>query len=130
MRAAFRIEVKRKQRRSDGTVSLEGQRFELPSRYRHLSEVHLRYARWDLSRVDLIDDRSGAILCPVSPLDKAANADAQRRPVEPTDTAPDATPATGIAPLMKQLLADYAANGLPPAYLPLTTDTTEPKEPT
>ena len=130
LRAAFRIEVKRKQRRSDGTVSLEGQRFELPSRYRHLSEVHLRYARWDLSRVDLVDDRSGAILCPVRPLDKAANADAQRRPVEPTDTAPDATPATGIAPLMKQLLADYAANGLPPAYLPLTTDTTEPKEPT
>ena len=130
LRVAFRIEVKRKQRRSDGTVSLEGQRFELPSRYRHLSEVHLRYARWDLSRVDLVDARSGAILCPVRPLDKAANADAQRRPIEPTDTAPAATPVTGIAPLMKQLLADYAASGLPPAYLPLTPDTTEPKEPT
>ena len=55
LRAAFRIEVKRKQRRSDGTVSLDGQRFEIPSRYRHLSEVSLRYARWDLSCVDLID---------------------------------------------------------------------------
>lgn len=58
LRAAFRIEVQRKQRRSEGTLSLEGQRFELPSRYRHLSEVHLRYARWDLSRVDLVDARS------------------------------------------------------------------------
>lgn len=128
LRAAFRIEVKRKQRRSDGTVSLEGQRFELPSRYRHLSEVHLRYARWDLSRVDLVDARSGAILCPVRPLDKAANADAQRRPIEPTDTAPRAAPASGIAPLLKQMIADYAATGLPPAYLPLINET-EPKEP-
>jgi len=35
LRAAFRIEVKRLQRRSDGNVSLDGQRFEIPSRYRH-----------------------------------------------------------------------------------------------
>lgn len=118
LRAAFRIEVKRKQRRSDGTVSLDGQRFELPSRYRHLSEVHLRYARWDLSRVDLVDTRSGAVLCPVRPLDKAANADAQRRRVEPTNAAPSVASESGVAPLLKQMIADYAATGLPPAYLP------------
>ena len=116
LRRAFRIEVKRKQRRSDGTVSLAGQRFEIPSRYRHLSEVHLRYARWDLSRVDLVDARSGTVLCPVRPLDKAANADALRRRVEcASEPAP---PAAGIAPLLKQMIADYAATGLPPAYLP------------
>jgi len=40
---------KRKQRRSDGTASLDGQRFEIPSRYRRLDEIHLRYARWDLT---------------------------------------------------------------------------------
>ena len=118
LRAAFRIEVKRRQRRSDGTVSLDGQRFELPSRYRHLTEVHLRYARWDLSRVDLIDARSGTVLCPVRPLDKAANADALRRRLAPLTPQPSATPATGIAPLLKKMIADYAATGLPPAYLP------------
>ena len=119
LRAAFRIEVKRKQRRSDGTVSLEGQRFELPSRFRHLSEVSLRYARWDLSRVDLVDARSGAILCPVRPLDKAANADALRRRIEPANAEPSvASTATGVAPLLKRMIADYAATGLPPAYLP------------
>jgi putative transposase len=117
LRAAFRIEVKRRQRRSDGTVSLEGQRFEIPSRYRNLSEVHLRYARWDLSRVDLIDARSGTILCPVRPLDKAANADALRRRVDLTNSS-SPMPAAGIAPLLKQMIADYAATGLPPAYLP------------
>ena len=35
LRAAFRLEVTRQQRRSDGTVSLEGRRFEVPVRYRH-----------------------------------------------------------------------------------------------
>lgn len=118
LRAAFRLEVKRRQRRSDGTVSLEGQRFEIPSRYRHLGEVHLRYARWDLSRVDLIDARSGTILCPVRPIDKAANAAGLRRMLEPLSDEPTAHGACGIAPLLKQMIADYAATGLPPAYLP------------
>jgi putative transposase len=118
LRAAFRIEVKRLQRRSDGTVSLDGQRFEIPSRYRHLAQVHLRYARWDLSRVDLIEPRSGHILCPVRPLDKAANADALRRRLDPATPELSAMPTTGIAPLLKKMIADYAATGLPPAYLP------------
>jgi putative transposase len=122
LRAAFRIEVKRRQRRCDGTVSLEGQRLEIPSRYRQLSEVHLRYARWDLSRVDLIDARTGTILCPVRPIDKTANADAQRRRLEAAIAEP-LPPPGGIAPLLKQMIADYAATGLPPAYVP--TDDTE-----
>jgi transposase InsO family protein len=125
LRAAFRIEVKRKQRRSDGTVSLDGQRFEIPSRFRHLSELHLRYARWDLSRVDLVDARSGAVLSPVRPLDKAANAEALRRRVAPMNAEASVTAATGIAPLLKQMIADYAATGLPPAYLP-TADKDDP----
>jgi len=116
--AAFRVEVVRRQRRSDGTVSLAGARFEIPAAYRHLVSVHLRYARWDLTRVDLVDPRTGAILCPVRPLDKSANADGQRRRLAPAaiDLAP--LPPAGIAPLLRELLAEYAATGLPPAYLP------------
>ena len=123
LRAAFRIEVKRKQRRSDGTVSLDGQRFEIPSRYRCLDHIHLRYARWDFSRVDLIDARTGQILCPIRPLDKAANADALRRRLDQARTSDQSVmPAAGIAPLLKQMMADYAATGLPPAYLPTEKD--------
>ena len=116
--AAFRIETARRQRRSDGTVSLAGRRFEIPAAYRHLPLVHLRYARWDLTAVDLVDARSGTILCAVRPLDKSANADGQRRALP--RVAQDAVPiaATGIAPLLRQLLTEYAATGLPPAYLP------------
>ena len=116
---AFRIEVARRQRRSDGTVSLAGQRFEIPRAYRQLANVQLRYARWDLSQVDLVDARTGAVLCAVHPLDKSANADGHRRVL--TRVAQNAVPMTpgGIAPLLRQLLADYAATGLPPAYLPV-----------
>jgi hypothetical protein len=59
-------------------------------------------------------------LCALYPLDKAANADGHRRrlpPAAPAGRELPTTPAT-IAPLLRQLLADYAATGLPPAYLP------------
>jgi hypothetical protein len=121
LRAAFCLHVQRRQRRSDGTVSLEGRRWEIPTAYRHLRDVQLHYARWDLSRVELVDERSGAVLCAVYPLDKAANADGQRRRLQPLGPErPDLSPLapTAMAPLLRQLLAEHAATGLPPAYLP------------
>ena len=122
LRDAFRVEVPRRARRCDGTLSLGGTRFEIPSRLRHLSEVHVRYARWDFSRVDLVDPRTGAILCAIQPLDKAANADGQRRRLTTVSTQASPLPSTGMAPLLRELLAEYAATGLPPAYLPSTED--------
>jgi transposase InsO family protein len=121
LRAAFRMELTRTQRRSDGTVSLNGQRFEIPARYRHMKQVHLRYARWDLSAIDLIDARRGSLLCAVYPQDKSANASGRRRalPPKPEHTPP---PQSGMAPLLRQLMAQYAATGLPPAYLPTDQD--------
>ena len=123
---SFCIEVARRQRRSDGTVSLGGNRFEIPARYRHLEYVNLRYARWDLSRVGLVDGRTGVTLCQILPLDKSANASGQRRALSATDVdlspvAPKALPA-----LMTQLLADYAATGVPPAYLAMPESNTSP----
>lgn len=120
--ASFRIEVARRQRRSDGTVSIDAKRFEIPSRYRHLEQVHLRYARWDLSRIDLVDPRTGAILCPVKPQDKSANASGARKRLAPAAVDLSPTPPKGLPALMTELLADYAATGMPPAYLPTNTD--------
>ncbi len=118
LREAFRIKVRRRLRHSDGTVSLEGRRYEIPSRLRHLQDCHLCYARWDLSSVDLIDERTHVVLCAVHPLDKSANSDAQRRTMDRLGPDLSPLPATTMAPLMRQLLADHAATGLPPAYLP------------
>jgi putative transposase len=124
LRDAFRLQTKRRQRHSDGTISLEGKRFEVPVRYRHFREVSIRYARWDLARVDLVDDRSGTILAPIYPLNKTANADGRRAVIEPGGTdapQPDQRrTASELAPLLNRILQDYSATGMPPAYLPKT----------
>jgi putative transposase len=125
LRRAFRCKVKRTQRRSDGTVRLEGTRLEIPARYRHLQHVWLRYARWDLGLVDLIDEASGKVLCALYPLDKAANASTPRRPLDAVSAPTSVAPAgSGPAPLLKKLMAQYCATGLPPAYIPTTSEQT------
>jgi putative transposase len=124
LRQAFRLEATRRQRLSDGTISLEGVRFEVPARFRHFRDVVVRYARWDLARVDLVDARQGTLLAPLYPLDRTANADGRRALVAPAsaDAATADPPRAGALPaLLQQLLADYAATGLPPAYLPQRT---------
>jgi len=127
LRLAFMRTVRRKQRKSDGTLILEARRFEVPSRFRHLKDLTVRYATWDLSRVFLIDPESGTVLSRVYPLDKAANADGRRRSLEPRTPAPGgAGIEPTMAPLMKQLLSDYAATGLPFAYLPKDEEEDEP----
>jgi putative transposase len=119
LRRAFRMEQRRKQRISDGTITVEGKRFELPTRYRTLPHPTVRYARWDLSTVDLVDPRTGKHLCVLLPQDKEKNAEGRRRALDPIVTEVAPPPAPGIAPLLKKFMADYAATGLPPAYVPL-----------
>lgn len=115
----FCNEVKRKQRRSDGTLILNGCRFEIPNQYRHLDVLHVRYARWDLRTAILVDPHSNMCLTTLYPQDKAANADGVRRTLIPAENKiHHETPSSGIAPLLKALMAEYAATGLPPAYLP------------
>lgn len=125
LRRAFRCRVTRRQRRSDGTLSLQGKRFEIPSRYRHLERVLVSYSRWDLSQVELLDPHTLAPLCRLYPLDKSANASGRRRRLEPAGPvqAIDPAPADNtLPPLLRKLLADYAATGKPPAYLPKDDD--------
>ncbi len=140
LRAAFRLETSRRQRQSDGTISLAGVRLEIPARYRHFRDVTVRYARWDLGRIDLVDPTSGTILTPIYPLDRRANADGHRKAVEPeggvepetgddseADDDSDASDKptgtgqrsdNGLPPLLKKILQEYSATGTPPAYLP------------
>jgi hypothetical protein len=132
LRLAFCQETSRKQRRSDGTISLDGIRFEIPSRFRHLSRIPVRYASWDLARVHLVDPRTSTVLARLYPLDRTRNADGLRRSLQPiANRAPDQAVSENhesIAPLLRQLLEDYSATGLPPAYLPQTPQTTMKEE--
>ena len=91
----------------------------------------IRYATWDLSQVVLCDERSGTVLCRIYPVDKLKNADGRRRSLGAIAQADAATTAmvapapaeAGMPPLLRRLVAEYAATGLPPAYLPKGEDT-------
>ena len=118
---AFTAQVHRKQRKSDGTVSIASRRFEVPAQYRHLQSLTLRYTRWDLSRVLLVDTHTNHCIATLYPQDKSANAQGLRRQfsdVKSTENTTETSTESGIAPLLKHLMAEYAATGLPPAYLP------------
>jgi putative transposase len=118
LRLAFTRTDRRTQRKSDGTVTIEGRRFEVPNRYRHLSSFEVRFASWDLTQVHLVDERTGKVLCRLFPQDKTQNASGLRRPLEPVSAPPITTPpATGMAPLLQKLLEQQAETGLPPPYL-------------
>jgi len=117
LKRAFRAQVSRKQRRSDGTVTVDGVRYEVPSAYRTLTRVHLRHARWDRAIVELVDGRTGRHLADLYPLDKQGNADGRRRIVGPVTPDSPIEPRGGMAPLPSKLMADYSATGMPPAYV-------------
>lgn len=113
---AFCRQTNRKLRRSDLTFSLEGKRFEVPSQYRHLELLHIRYATWNLSNIMLMDQHTSMVLCMLYPQDKSENASGIRRVLAiPNQVIPETE--VGMAPLLKDLIAQYAATGLPPAYL-------------
>lgn len=116
LRDAFRIERPRKQRRSDGTCTIEGVRFEIPAQYRHIEQIRVRYARFDLSRASMVDPNTGVELCRLRPLDKQRNADGHRAQLCPVTT--EAIAPSGIAPHLSRLMARYEQSGRPPAYLP------------
>jgi transposase InsO family protein len=133
LRAAFRAEVARKQRRGDGTITVLGVRFEIPSRYRHLETVHVRVARWDLSRVTMVDPRHGTVLAELHPLDRHRNADGHRKVVDPARVLDTPPAESGMAPAMARLLERAEQSGLPPAYIPLPAppadaDTTQDRD--
>jgi hypothetical protein len=66
----------------------------------------------------LLDPRSETTLTRLFPLDKAKNADGIRRPRAAMRPDQDPPQPSGIAPLLRKLMGDYAATGLPPAYIP------------
>jgi len=119
LRLAFTRRITRKPRQSDATVVVDGIRYELPVRFAHLSSVVLRAPSWDKSNMILVDQKTDAPLTRLLPQDKTRNASGMRRSVHNTDTAtpPVSSENQPIPALLKKWLTDYAATGLPPAYL-------------
>lgn len=130
LRFSFTAVEPRSQRTSDGTLQIKGVRFEVPSRFRHIKRLAVGYKSWDLSMAYLVDGRTGDNLGRILPQDKTKNAAGSRRglepvqPSEPVDPSPDSD-TESLPPLMRRLLSDYAATGLPSAYLPREEINTE-----
>lgn len=117
LRMAFRHRIVRRQRRTDNTISIEGTRFEIPAAYRTLKDIVAEYASWDLSLVHLVDPKSGSPLCRLFPINKSANANSERRRLNaPPDNNTNLS--SEEPELLKKLLEDFAATGLPAAFIP------------
>ena len=118
LQLAFTRQVLRTQRQSDCSITVDGVRFELPSRYRTLTRVKVRYTSWDMSRLALMDTAGDAVLATLIPQDKQANASGLRRTVEPVTTLPvDTVENKPLPALVCKWMEDYAETGLPPAFL-------------
>lgn len=115
---AFMRDEKRLLRSSDCTISLGGKRFEVPSQYRHLRELVVRYASWDLSRVYLVDRQSGKILSKIFPLDKVANSISGRKSMEVIKLAPTNSDEDALPPLLQAMYQDHLDAGDIATYLP------------
>jgi hypothetical protein len=74
-----------------------------------------------LSMAYLVDKRTDDLLARIYPQDKTKNAHGDRHTLEPVcqdQLPPQKSDPDPIPPLLRKILADYTATGLPPAYLP------------
>jgi hypothetical protein len=120
LRLAFTRRITRRPRRSDATVVVDGIRYELPFRFAHLPSVILRAPGWDKSQMVLVDPDTDAPLARLLPQDKTKNASGKRRLIQPNGNTAAPVPSTDrpLPALLRKWMADYAATGLPPAYIP------------
>lgn len=118
LKQAFRLQEQRSVRRSDGTISVLGKRFEIPSRYCHLKKVQVAYTEWALDHVHILDPQTGKPICQIYPVNKTANYNNGRKLRKPPDTTEVIADQDEIAPLLIKILGEQAATGLPPAYQP------------
>lgn len=118
---AFIIKQKRNQRKSDGTVSIQGIRFEIPSCYRHIDRFWIGYQSWDLSKAYLLDQKTGDVFRTIFPQDKTKNSSGLRRALTPCFCEPIQFELESnndpLPPLLRKMLKDYSQYGLPPAYI-------------
>jgi transposase InsO family protein len=127
LRLAFTRRVIRKPRQSDATVVVGGIRYELPVRFAHMNTVALRSPGWDKSQMILVDSNTDSPLARLLPQDKTQNASGKRRNIQPDISIKPPAPNKNapMPALLKKWLAEYAATGLPPAYLPKEETTIE-----
>ena len=114
LQTIFCREENRRQRRTDGSISLDSIRFEIPSQYRFFENIWVRYAQWDLSTVYMVDHLTGVILARIYPANKGKNASGERKIIDPGEksTVPE-TPPNEVAPLLLEYKKQMDKIGVP-----------------
>ena len=126
LRRAFRMCVPRRQRRSDGTFTLDGVRFQVPTRFRHLENLTLAYARWDLSRATILDPDTLLEIEDTFPLNKVMNSSMKRKPVhrfQPPLSSDSEN--ENLPPLLQRYLQKQASESFITGYIPLEKEVHE-----
>jgi putative transposase len=127
MRSAFALRVTRSQRQTDGTVALDGVRFQVPQCYRHLESLKLSYARWDLSWAHILCPDTNGILARIQPVPLERNARGIRHAVADAATVEQTAfeheapsdEASNLPPLLARCLDEYAKLFPHAGYMPL-----------
>jgi len=117
LRRAFTQSETRAQRKSDGTIGVRAQRYEVPNAFRHLKHIHVRYAPWDMTTLAMVDPDSGAFIQRLLPWNKVAASDGQRRPLTKAVITPAPIPKTEPPPLLQGMIDEFRESGLPTPYL-------------
>jgi len=136
LKKCFRMRAKRTVRKTDGTLTLDGIRFQLPRCYAHLDEVLLRYARWDLGEAEILCPDTLKPLSTVFPLDKLTNSLAHRN--EDSDKISKLIPeiivdsedvlslsTDTLPPLLARCLQRHAEQNRLSGYIPLQSESTK-----
>jgi putative transposase len=71
-------------------------------------------------QMTLVDPDTDAPLASLFPQDKTKNASGKRRIIQPDEIMAPSVPSpdNSLPALLRKWMADYAATGLPPAYIP------------
>jgi hypothetical protein len=109
LRSAFRRSISRNTRTQDGTVQIDGVRFQLPSAHRHIRHVVVRYASWDLTVAELVDPRTRNTVAEIFPLDKVKNSHGARAQCHEPQRPPRSSKQPGIAPHLEKLCRELDA---------------------
>jgi hypothetical protein len=95
-------------------------RLEIPARFAHLTRLTVRYRSWDLRKAWLVDQRNDDILAIIRPQDKMKNGSGARRTLDLDPLmAHEPEPTAQLPPLLRKIVAEYAATGVPAAYIPM-----------
>ena len=121
LKKAFTKVESRRQRKTDGTIGIAPERYEIPSAYRHLDLIHVRYAPWDMTTLYMIDPISKRFICRLLPWDKHGAADSARRVLSPsTETVIfNQNVDSSLPEILQQMVDKHKESGRVPGYITL-----------